>query len=40
VREPEFWARAEIQCLIQEVLNFLSNDKYSFNFVPLERDRS
>lgn len=40
VRDPGFWARAEIQCLIVEILNFLSNDKYSFNFVPLERDRS
>jgi len=39
VREPEFWAGAEIQCLIEKILNFLSNDKYSFNFVPLERDR-
>ena len=40
VREPEFWGRAEIQCLLEEILNFLSNDKYSFNFVPLKRDRS
>lgn len=40
VRDREFWARAEIQCLIEEILNFLSNDKYSFNFVPLGRDRS
>ena len=40
VREPEFWTRAEIQCLIEEILNFLSSDKYSFNFVPLKRDRS
>jgi len=40
VRDLEFWARAEIQCLIEEILNFLSNDKYSFTFVPLQRDRS
>ena len=40
VREPEFWARVEIQCLLEEILNFLSNDKYSFNFVPLKSDRS
>jgi len=40
VRDLEFWARAEIQYLIEEILNFPSNDKYSFNFVPLERDRS
>ena len=40
VRDLEFWARAEIQCLIEEILNFLSNDKYCLNFVPLGRDRS
>ena len=40
VREPAFWNSAEIRHLIIEVLNFLSNDKYSFSFVPLERDRS
>src|SRR5207237_10513860 len=40
VRDLDFWAREEIQCLIEEILNFLSNDKYSFNFVPLGRDRS
>jgi hypothetical protein len=40
VRDLEFWARAEIQSLIVEILNFLSNDRYSFNFVPLKRDRS
>jgi hypothetical protein len=40
VRDLGFWARAEIQCLIVEILNFLSDDRYSFNFVPLKRDRS
>ena len=40
VREPEFWARAEIQCLIADILEFLSSDKYSFTFVPLRSDRS
>ena len=39
VRDPEFWARAEVQALIKEILNFLSNDRYSFTFVPLKRDR-
>jgi hypothetical protein len=39
VREPGFWARQEIQGLIEKILNFLSNDKYSFTFVPLEQDR-
>lgn len=40
VREPAFWNSPEITRLIIEVLNFLSNDKYSFSFVPLEQDRS
>ena len=39
VRDFDFWARAEIQCLIEEILNFLSNDKYSITFVPLRQDR-
>jgi hypothetical protein len=39
VREPGFWARQEIQGLIEKILNFLSNDKYSFTFVPIEQDR-
>jgi hypothetical protein len=40
VRDLEFWAQADIQSLIEKILNFLSNDKYSFSFVPLRRDRS
>jgi hypothetical protein len=40
VREPAFWETAEIKNVIEEVLGFLSNDKYSFTFVPLERDRA
>jgi len=39
VREPDFWCTPKIKDLIEEVLGFLSNDKYSFTFVPLERDR-
>ena len=39
VREPTFWNASEHKCLITEVLTFLSNDKYSFTFVPLEHDR-
>jgi hypothetical protein len=39
VREPDFWRTPKIKDLIEEVLGFLSNDKYSFTFVPLERDR-
>src|SRR5438128_4544308 len=40
VREPGFWNSAGISSLMTEVLGFLSNDKYSFTFVPLEHDRS
>ena len=40
VREPDFWGAADIKDLIEEVLGFLSNDKYSFTFVALERDRA
>ena len=40
VREPAFWNSAGISSLMTEVLSFLSNDKYSFTFVPLEHDRS
>jgi hypothetical protein len=39
VREPDFWNSKEINPLLTEMLNFLSNDKYSFAFVRLERDR-
>lgn len=39
VREPEFWEAPRVKSLINEVLRFLSNDTYSFQFVPLERDR-
>lgn len=39
VREPEFWEAPKVKGLMQEVLRFLSNDTYSFQFVPLEKDR-
>ena len=39
VREPEFWASAKVTGLMKEVLRFLSNDSYSFNFVPLQSDQ-
>ena len=39
VREPDFWSSKAISSLLTEVLNFLSNDRYSFTFVPLEHDR-
>jgi hypothetical protein len=40
VRDLKFWAQEHIQSLIEKILNFLSNDKYSFKFVALHRDRS
>jgi hypothetical protein len=40
VREPEFWNSLEVTDLITDVLTFLSNDRYSFTFVPLEHDRT
>ncbi len=39
VREPDFWRTAAISSLLTEVLGFLSNDLYSFTFVPLKQDR-
>jgi hypothetical protein len=39
VREPDFWGSKGISSLLTDVLNFLSNDRYSFTFVPLKRDR-
>lgn len=39
VREPEFWEAPKVKSLMQEVLSFLSNDNYLFQFVPLEKDR-
>jgi len=40
VREPDFWGATEIRAALEEVLSFLSNDTYSFTFVPLGRDRA
>ena len=40
VRDPAFWGLPEISSHLTEVLGFLSNDRYSFRFVPLERDRA
>lgn len=39
VREPAFWESSKVKGLLQEVLRFLSNDSYSFQFVRLEKDR-
>jgi hypothetical protein len=39
VRQPDFWETPQVKGLLEEVLNFLSNDSYSFHFLPLQRDR-
>lgn len=39
VRDPDFWSSATVKRLIEEVLGFLSNDKYSFIFGKLSQDR-
>ena len=39
VRDPTFWRKPAITTLMKEGLGFLSNDKYSFTFVPLAHDR-
>jgi hypothetical protein len=40
VRDVGFWNSPGVGSLVTEVLSFLSNDKYSFIFVPLDHDRS
>ena len=40
VREPAFWSSPAITSLITGVLSFLSDDKYSFTFIPLKQDRA
>jgi hypothetical protein len=40
VRDLAFWSKRETRSLIEEILNFLSNDRYSFTFVGLEHDRT
>ena len=40
VRDPAFWRAPAITSLVKEGLGFLSNDKYSFTFVPLTQDRT
>ena len=39
VREPKFWEAPRVKSLMEGVLRFLSDDTYSFQFVPLEADR-
>lgn len=40
VREPEFWNRREIKCLITQILSFLSNDTYALTFIKAQPDDS
>src|SRR5262249_36608929 len=40
VREPDFWNRMEVKCILTEVLTFLSNDTYTFAFTQLVQDRT
>jgi hypothetical protein len=39
VRDVVFWSSEAIQSLMVEVLTFLSDDKYTFTFVPLKHER-
>jgi hypothetical protein len=39
VREPEFWSAPKVTHALEEALGFLSDDQYSFRFLPLRRDR-
>lgn len=39
VRDVVFWNKIEVRSLLEDVLGFLSDDKYSFTFVRLHRDR-
>ena len=40
VRDLAFWRAPAITSLVKEGLGFLSNDKFSFTFVPLTQDRT
>jgi 7-cyano-7-deazaguanine synthase in queuosine biosynthesis len=40
VRDVQFWQQNDVRDLLREILNFLSDDKYSFVFLPLEQDRT
>ena len=39
VRDVDFWSKNEVCNLLVRILNFLSNDKYKFTFLPLTSDR-
>jgi len=40
VRDYSFWIRPEVNSLIIDTLNFLSNDRWRFKFFPLKSDRA
>ncbi|MCI0644880.1 MAG: hypothetical protein L0346_08380 [Chloroflexi bacterium] len=40
VRDPNFWSKDEVKKLLLQLLSFLSNDKYSFEFPELTQRRS
>lgn len=39
VRDLAFWQTSAVQQLLVQILNFLSNDRYNFNFCQLSEDR-
>lgn len=39
VRDPSFWQREEVIDLLVTTLNFLSNDRYKFDFINLTTER-
>lgn len=39
VRDPPFWERRDVKNLLEEILTFLSDDKYCFQFQNLTHDR-
>ena len=39
VRDLDFWQQSDIQKLLVQILNFLSDDKYSFEFCSLQQEQ-
>lgn len=39
VRDCSFWASEKVRAMLEDLLTFLSNDRWFFNFVPLQKDR-
>jgi len=40
VREPNFWRQSNVKQLLSQILNFLSDDKYNFEFRPFEQEQN